>query len=290
MFTRNDLITRRLENFESSNIEMICIELIISKRKWVIFSVCRPPKTKLDLFFAELNKNVDKATRTNENFVVMGDIDIDNCEERALGMNKLSEFCDIFSLENLIRGDTCLTANSSSSIDLILTKRKRSFKNSSTDATGVSDFHKMVLTTMRANYERLKPIQIQHRSYKYFRKDIFLRDLGMMSFHKCRDITNKDAAYDLFKQMFLTVVDKHAPLKKKLIRGTQAPFMNKELSKDIMHRSKLRNIIKRRPLKLGKRLRDREINVYPSGVKKFEAISPKLLKKVALIVLLFGLP
>ena len=172
-----------------------------------------------------------------------------------------------------------MTANSSSLIDVILTNRKRSFKNSSAVATGVSDFHKMVLTTMRANYECLKPIQIQYRSYKYFRKDIFLRDLGVMPFHKCRDITNKDAAYDLFKQMFFTVVDKHAPLKKKLIRGTQAPFMNKELNKAIMYRSKLRNIIKRRPLKLGKLLRDREINVYPSGVKTFEAISPKLLKK-----------
>ena len=125
---------------------------------------------------------------------------------------------------------------------IILTNRKRSFKNSSTVATGVSAFHKMVLSTMRADYERLKPIQSQYRSYKYFRKDIFLRDLGMMPFHKCRDITNKDAAYDLFKQMFLTVEDKHAPLRKKLIRGAQAPFMNKELSKAIMHRLKLRNI------------------------------------------------
>ena len=139
MFTRNDLITRRLENFKSSNIEMICIELIISKRKWVIFSVYRPPKTKPDLFFAELNKNVDKATRTYDNIVVMGDINIDNGKERAPGLNKLSEFCDIFSLEKLIRGDTCVTANSSSSINVILTNRKRSFKNSSTVATGVSD-------------------------------------------------------------------------------------------------------------------------------------------------------
>ena len=164
MFTRNDLITRHLENFESSNIEMICIEFIISKCKWVIFSVYRPPKTKLNLFFAELNKNVDNATRTYENIFVLEDINIDNGEERALGMNKLSEFCDIFSSENLIQGDTCVTANSSSLIDVILTNRKRSFKNSSTVATGVSDFHKMVLTTMRANYERLKPIQIQYRS------------------------------------------------------------------------------------------------------------------------------
>ena len=36
-------------------------------------------------------------------------------------------------------------------------------------------------------------------------------------------------------------LEKHAPLKKKHIRGKHLPFMNKELSKAIMHRSKLRN-------------------------------------------------
>ena len=36
-------------------------------------------------------------------------------------------------------------------------------------------------------------------------------------------------------------VDKHAPLKKKYICGNHLPFMNKELSKAIMLRPKLRN-------------------------------------------------
>ena len=36
-------------------------------------------------------------------------------------------------------------------------------------------------------------------------------------------------------------LEKHAPLKKKYIRGNHLLFMNKELSKAIMHRSKLRN-------------------------------------------------
>ena len=42
--------------------------------------------------------------------------------------------------------------------------------------------------------------------------------------------------------MFLTVVNRHAPLKTKTIGGIQSPFMNKELSSAIMHRSKLRNV------------------------------------------------
>ena len=37
------------------------------------------------------------------------------------------------------------------------------------------------------------------------------------------------------------VLDKHAPLKKKIFRGNKAPFMTKELSKAIMNKSKLQN-------------------------------------------------
>ena len=45
--------------------------------------------------------------------------------------------------------------------------------------------------------------------------------------------------------MFKTVVDQHASLKTKFTCGTHAPFMNKELSKAIMHKSKLHNMHKK---------------------------------------------
>ena len=113
------------------------------------------------------------ATRKYENIVIMGDINIDTDNDKAAGLHKMSEFCDIFDLDNLIRGNTCVTVGHASSIDVILTNKKRSFKNSGTAATGVSDFHKMVLTTMRAYYERLKPNKIQYRSYKNFNEQKF---------------------------------------------------------------------------------------------------------------------
>ena len=163
-FTKKDLITKRKKEFESTDLEIICLELTVSKRKWIIFSVYRPPGSgNLANFFSELNKCVDMATRKYENIVIMGDINIDTDNDKAAGLNKMSEFCDNFDLDNLIRGNTCVTVGHASSIDVILTNKKRSFKNSGTVATGVSDFHKMVLTTMRAYYERLKPNKIQYR-------------------------------------------------------------------------------------------------------------------------------
>ena len=37
------------------------------------------------------------------------------------------------------------------------------------------------------------------------------------------------------------VLNKNAPIKEKIVRGNEAPFMTKELSKTIIKRSKLKN-------------------------------------------------
>ena len=154
----------------------------------------------------------------------MGDINIDTSEEKAIGMTKLSEFCDIFDLDNLITSSAYETLNSSISLDVIITNKKRSFKNSGTIETGISDLHKMTITTMRVSYQRLQPIKVQYRSYKNFQEKLFLKDLKKQSFEKCRNIIDKDDAYDHFREIFVSVVNKHASLKTKFIRGNHAPF------------------------------------------------------------------
>ena len=45
-------------------------------------------------------------------------------------------------------------------------------------------------------------------------------------------------SYDGFGVIFMTILNWYA---KKIIRGNNAPFMNKTLSKEFMHRSKSRN-------------------------------------------------
>ena len=45
----------------------------------------------------------------------------------------------------------------------------------------------------------------------------------------------------MFEKIFLEVLDKHAPVKKKYIRTNHAPYMTKVLRKAIMRRSQLEN-------------------------------------------------
>ena len=47
--------------------------------------------------------------------------------------------------------------------------------------------------------------------------------------------------YNLLTDKFLGIVNKHVPLKKKFVRGNNAPFMNREFQKEIYLRSRFRN-------------------------------------------------
>ena len=47
--------------------------------------------------------------------------------------------------------------------------------------------------------------------------------------------------YAHFQRVFLRVLDKHAPMKKKILRANDKPFMNKVLRGAIMRRSFLKN-------------------------------------------------
>ena len=72
------------------------------------------------------------------------------------GFEDLKDFCDVFGLENLVKVKTCFTRDHSSSIDVILTNRKRNFQKTSAFETGLSDCHSSIATCMKSCIPRLK--------------------------------------------------------------------------------------------------------------------------------------
>ena len=73
----------------------------------------------------------------------------------------------MYSLQNLISEPTCyINANNPSSIDLILTNRIRSFHNSMTIETGLSDHHKMTVTVKKSDFKKKEHDTVNYRSYK----------------------------------------------------------------------------------------------------------------------------
>ena len=126
-----------------------------------------------------------------------------------------------------------------STLDIMLTNKSRSFQKTSTVVTGLSDCHKMVITCLKSYFKKQPPKNIIYRDYKNFNEKEFLHELDQEmikgSFYK------DDNPYDCFSNLYKNIIDKHAPLKEKKIRGNDAPFMTKELRKAIMDRSRYKN-------------------------------------------------
>ena len=126
-----------------------------------------------------------------------------------------------------------------SCIDLILANCPRSFQNSCVIETGLSDFHKMVVTVMKTTYRKLEPRIVYYRDFKYFCNNSFKESLQKAISQNLG--VGCDEIYESFAVACNKILDNHAPLKRKYVRGNHSSFMNKSLSKAIMVRTRLRN-------------------------------------------------
>ena len=133
--------------------------------------------------------------------------------------------------------------NNPTCIDFILYNTPRSFQSTCVIETGLSDFHLMTLTFMKKSFRRFNPRLINYRSYKNFSNEFF-RECLLEKLSK-EVFVNNDEELQRFCDINLQVLNQHAPQKSKYVPGNQMPFMTKQLSKEIMKRSRLRNNVPR---------------------------------------------
>ena len=118
------------------------------------------------------------------------------------------------TLTNLIKSETCYTKNHKSLIDLFFTNKPLSFQKTYVNETGSSDYHKLISTFFKSRISKARPKVI---NCKNFDKNNFLNDLNNINVRL--DKENPNQCYNLLTNSFLEVANKHAPLKKKTIRG-----------------------------------------------------------------------
>ena len=227
-FVRRSLICKILRDCEPKYSEYLCSELTFTNKKWICFSIYRPPESSnLLTFFEELRTSLSKAILKYKNLLIMGDFNID-MERKSLGYDK---FCDLFNLTNLMQSETCFTKNHKSLIDLFLTNTPLSFQKTRVSETGLSDYHKLITNFFKTNFSRLRPKVLSYRNYKNFIESKFLNDLNktIVSF----DNENANQNYNVLSNRFLEVVNVHAPLKTKFVRGNDTLFVDKQLRKAI---------------------------------------------------------
>ena len=124
------------------------------KKTWLICASYNPHKSNISNHFHHLSKVLESS---------------EPC---------LNDFCDIYNLKNLVKEPTFFkNPDNPSCIDLFLTNKPRTFQCTITIETGLSDFHKLVVTVLKTFYKKQRLKIIHYRNYKNFENDNFRLDL-----------------------------------------------------------------------------------------------------------------
>ena len=217
------------ENLPSS-FEGLVIELSFNLKKWLLIYSYNPHRNSLKEHIRVLSCCLDQNIQKYENIILMGDY---NAEITNASMQ---EFCESYFLENMVKKPTCFKNPAKPTcIDLIITNKPGMFQNAKTYETGLSDFHKLVVSTMKLSYKKRPPHMIKYRDYKNFSNEHFKNSL----YEKLTNNTELD--YNGFEEIVLNLLSSQAPFKKRMVRANQRVFLNKEIHLAIMVRSRLRN-------------------------------------------------
>ena len=228
IFVRDSIPAKVLDIDLPNDIESIFVELNFNNNKWLLMGTYRPPTQCSKKYYSEISKVLDQFSLVYDNVLLTGDFN-----EETTQVNTKS-FLESYDLSNLVKNPTCYKSlTNPSCIDLFLTNKKLSFKHTTTIDMGISDFHRMIVTSFKFKYAPGTPKIVHYRSFKKFDKNLFQKEL--------RQLTKSDNNFNFFDDHYLTVLEKHAPMKQKTLRANEAPYMSKALRKAMMRRTELAN-------------------------------------------------
>ena len=115
------------------------------------------------------------------------------------------------------------------------------FRSSSVYETSLSEFHELTLTVLRVFHVTDTPKIIQYRDFSHFYNVSFRA--GLLQEFLLENV--QPGEFEKIKYISLKLFNIHAPVKEKHVRCNQYPFMNKELRKASMTRTRLLNNYKK---------------------------------------------
>ena len=112
-----------------------------------------------------------------------------------------------------------------------------------------------MVSVFKTNFKKQKPKIVAYRDYKHFDKEKFRESL-ITYFSR-----GKNVSYDAFENLWHQIKQKH-------IRGNQSSFMNKDIHKAIMTRTRLRNRFLKEPTPMNRLAYKKQTNHYVFIMRK----------------------
>ena len=244
IFLRSSINYKIRSDLISTDLEAVCVEITKPhSRPFIVTTVYRPPNATSD-FFDHLEKLIKQIDDENKEMYLLGDLNCDMLKKEALqntSTKKLNSLYELYQLFQLIEEPTRITMKSSSLIDHIVTNTPEKICHSGVIHTGISD-HSIIFAIRKIRIiEKKENNTVEMRNMKKFDKGRFLDELLTQHWEYVYFFGNDpNAMWEIWKDLFLEVLDKHAPLQRKKIRSHKIPWITSQIKSLINTRDKLK--------------------------------------------------
>ena len=243
IYLRDTLNFEHRTDLKTDNLEMICIELKPKCSKpFILLAWYRPPNYETETL-TEVNTLLETLEKEQKETILIGDV---NCNDLDLvGKNKVLEtlrnIYHEYQLKQLIRNPTRSTLTSQTLIDHFATNKPKLIINFGVFTTAFSD-HDLIfgIQKVSSRVDR-EPKIIKSRQLKNYDPVKICRDLEKVNWDLILKQDSVHAMSSEFENCFVTILDKHAPLRQHKVRNTYAPYIDHELR----HKMFLRDFYKK---------------------------------------------
>ena len=199
------------------NIEAIFLEINLRKNRLLLVGTYHSTSKEHgegdEKYFQEIGLALDVYSRFDK-FLLAGDFNVK--EDDTI----LEEFMADFHAKNLVKDPTCFKSiENPSCIDLFITNSYQSFRNTTTVATGLSDFHKMAVTVLKTTFPKAKPKIITYRTPC---------DPQDLEIALKRNLDNmEEKTYECFEGKVTLSLNSVSTVKRRTLRANDKPWVTK---------------------------------------------------------------
>ena len=244
IYLRDTLNYELRTDITTENLEMICIEMEPKCSKpFFVLAWYRPPKYETETL-TEVNTLLETLEKEQKEIILIGYV---NCNDLDLArkskiIETLRDTYREYQLKQLIRNPTRSTVTTQTLIDHLATNRPKLIINSGVFTTGFSDHDLIFGIGKVSNHINREPKIIKSRQLKHYDPVKFCLDLQQIDSDRILQNENIHTMSSEFENYFVSVLDKHAPIRQHKVRNSYAPYIDHELR----HKMFLRDFYKSR--------------------------------------------
>lgn len=232
----------RRSDLEVDALEVLWTEVKVHRGKSVLVcSVYRSPTGGcFGNFVEQFSVMLENAVLEGKEIIVLGDLNVNLLVDSPANRH-MTSVCRELKLTQMISVPTRITENSRTLIDHVYVTNPQGFSESGCIDVGISD-HLMVFTIKKGDQSCGHKIR-KARSFKRCEVDAMLADLKAAPW-KC-DATDINHRWSHWKEVFLNVVDRHAPIVSCRIRRDTPPWLSSDCRKLMKKRNRIHRLAMR---------------------------------------------